>query len=259
VDNGTERGTEAGTSISHRRRMNRTDARPPVATLHQQVRRAYRRLSNRPIPESWIAQHRQLAVLHRVDGIVAAVRDESCPQVADETVRAMVALARTDDDASTVLLEALVWPLRSRIGNGSSAEFRDEVLTDLAMVILEADDLDQATHLPARLARRAYARARRRNDLEQLNRYRELQITPTEMQIAVPDDIAEIATDRAHLRATLATIEGHLATGRLSAKAWEDCRDGCLAPAVGLRRTQPDRTRTYRGRRAVEAVLAHAS
>ena len=227
-----------------------------MPTLHQQLRVAYTTLARRPLPLRWLKQQPALSPYRSAADVVTAIRDESRPRRADDTVRAMIAIAHIDSDAGTVLLEALVWPLRSRVGNNCSAEFRDEVLADLAMLILEADDLDQLSRLPNRLARRAYARARRRLDSEQALRWREPQITS---DIPLPDDIAEIATDRAHLQATLATIEHHIATGRLSAKAWEDYRDGSLAIAAGWWRIQPDRTRTYRGRRAVEAVLVHAS
>jgi hypothetical protein len=194
-----------------------------------------------------------------VADLVDAVRNYREPVVADQVVRALASLAHHDTDAGMVLLEALVWALRSRAGGNCSGAFRDEALVELAIVVLEADDLAELDNLPQRLARRAHARVSRRLQVESATRRRELAIGDIELQIPHPDDPADIATDRAHLAATLAVIDRHVESGRLSERAWEDCRDGWLAPSVGWWRIQPDRARTYRGRRAVEAVLAHAS
>lgn len=230
-----------------------------MPTLHHQIRTAYRHLATRPVPASWTARQPALDRYKSCAELVAAVRGTDRPAEADRVVRALAAIAHHDDDAGTVLVEALVWAMRSRLAGNSSAEFRDDALVELAIVILEADDLDRLDNLAQRLVRRAHSRASRRLQATLSAKALECQIGDAEHHLSSDDDPAVVAADRAHLDETLAIIDHSIQTGQLSPRAWEDCRDGWLAPAAGWRRTQPDRTRTYRGRRAVEAVLAHAS
>jgi hypothetical protein len=227
-----------------------------MSSLYRDLLVAYTRLAPRPLPTRWINDQPFLADFATPAHIVAAIRDDSRRTRADDAVRAMVSVARTDPAAATVLLEALAPMLRARMGPTTTQAFRAEVLSDLALVILESDDLDQLRLLPKRLARRAYARARRRIDTERLHQTREWHLT---YETPVPADVAEIATDRAHLHAVHQKIQKGIRDGDLTVTAWEDYRDGRLAPAVGGWRIQPSRTRTYRGRQAVDAVLGHAS
>ncbi len=226
-----------------------------MTSLHHQMRRNYRQLAPRPVPEAWIARHPVLGSHATIADIVAAVRDSHRPDRADDTVRALVALSRADNEATAVLLEALVRHLHSVTGPGTTADFRDDLLVDLVFVIHDSDDLHQVNRLPKRLARRAYARARRRIEGERLY-YERLAQLP---EATLSDDVAEIATDRVQLQAIHQTVQENIERGAITQAAWDDYRGGRLAPAVGWWRTQPDRTRTYRARRAIEAVLPHAS
>jgi hypothetical protein len=229
-----------------------------MPTLQQQIRAGYRRLADRPLPTRWIRQHPELARYPNPAALVGTLRDRDRQTDADQIVRALAALTHGDTDAGTVLLEALAWGLASGMNRGLSAEFRDDILVELSLVILEATDLHQLDNLATRLVRRAHARARRRHRVTVENRERELQVSPTDMQLHSDMDVAQVATDRAYLSATLLLIGGHIESGLLTERAWVDCRDGFLAPALGWSRLQEDRCRTYRGRRAVKAVLSHA-
>jgi len=226
-----------------------------MTSLHHQLRRNYRQLAARPVPEAWTDRHMVLRSYATVADLVAAIRDHHRPDCADDTVRALADLARHDNDATAVLLEALVWHLHSVTGPGTTTEFRDDLLVDLVFVIHDSGDLDRVNRLPKPLARRAYARARRRTEGERLYYERTARLS----EAGLSEDPAEIATDRAHLHAIHQTVQEHIERGAITQAMWDDYRDGRLAPAMGWWRTQPDRTRTYRARRAIEAVLPHAS
>jgi hypothetical protein len=229
-----------------------------MPTLQQQIRAGYQRLADRPLPTRWIRMQPDLVRYPNPAALVGTIRDPDRPTDADQIVRALAAISHEHTDAGTVLLEALAWGLSSGMNRRLSAEFRDEILVELSIVILDAQDLDQLDKLASRLVRRAQARARRRHRMLAANRDRELQVPPAELRTISPVDVAQLATDRAHLTTTLCRIRGHLDSGRLSQRSWEDCRDGYLVPAIGGPRLQRDRSRTYRGRQAVKAVLAHA-
>lgn len=227
-----------------------------MPTLQQQIRTSYQRNAHRPIPGRWIRLQPTLSRYSSRSAFVSVIRDDDRTIEADGIIRALVALNPVDPEAGTVLLEtlAVTFPSPRRL----SAEFRDEILVELALVIVEATDLEDLDRLAARLIRRAHARARRRYETARTTRDRERTTPPEDLSARSEIDIAQQATDRAMLAATLCAIRGHIATGRLPKRAWEDYRDGRLAPALGGRRLQADRSRTYRGRRAVMAVLGHA-
>ena len=230
-----------------------------MPTLQQQLRSEYRHLDNRPLPARWIRRHPELARYPNGAALVGTVRDRERLTDADQIVRALAAISSHDSSAGTVLLEALSWGLGSGMNRRLSADYRDDLLVELSLVILEADDLAQVDNLATRLVRRAQARTRRRYRTSIATREREVQVAPTDLRAPSTVDVAQLATDRAHLTATMRIIRNHLENGRLSDRAWEDCRDGCLAPAIGGPRLQHDRSRTYRGRQAVKDVLVHAS
>jgi len=229
-----------------------------MPTLHHQIRTGYERLADKPLPARWIRMQPDLVRYPNPAALVETIRDRDRPTEADRTVRALAALTSRDSDAGTILLEALAWGLTSGTNRRLSAEFRDDILVELSLVILEASDLAQLDNLATRLVRRAQARARRRYQTVAGNRDRAVQMSPDDVRVTSPVDVAQRATDRAHLTATMGLIRSHLEDGRLSQRSWEDCRDGHLAPAIGGLRMQHDRSRTYRGRQAVRAVLTHA-
>lgn len=230
-----------------------------MPTLQQQIRAEYRRLADQPLPARWIRQHPALARYPNAAAIVGTIRDRDRLTEADQVVRALAALTRGDTDAGIVLLEALAWGLASGMNRGLSAEFRDDILVELSLIVLEATDLHRLDNLATRLVRRAHARARRRHRAMTEHREWEVQVSAAELHLPSSTDVALAATDRAYLTATLQLIRSHIASGRLTERSWEDCRDGFLAPAMGWSRLQEDRCRTYRGRRAVMAVMSHTT
>jgi hypothetical protein len=227
-----------------------------MSTLQQQIRSSYQRNAHRPIPGRWIRQQPILSRYSSRSALVTVIGDDERTVEADRVIRALVELNQTDPDAGTALLEALA--MTSPPTRRLSAEFRDEIFVELTLVILEAADLEGLDRLAARLTRRAHARARRRYETARATRDRENAMPPETLSARSDIDVAQHATDRVMLGATLDTIRRHVASGRLPERAWEDFRDGRLAPAVGWHRLQADRSRTYRGRRAVMTVLGHA-
>lgn len=226
-----------------------------MPTLHQQIRTSYQRNAHRPVPGRWIRLQPTLSRYSSRAALATVIRDDNRTIEADGVIRALVALNPIDPEAGTVLLEALAVRLPSH--RRLSAEFRDEILVELALVILEATDLEDLDRLAARLIRRAHARARRRYEAARTTRDRERTMAPEDLSPRSEVDVAQQATDRAMLTATLETVRRHVATGQLPERAWNDFRDGRLAPALGWIRLQPDRSRTYRGRQAVASALAH--
>src|SRR5690606_14390892 len=97
-----------------------------------------------------------------LEDLVEAIRDWTNVEVSDGLVRALLPLARRDDHAALVLLEGTVRLAISQVGGTTSRQFRDELITDLACVILESEDLLGLDRLVDRISRRAYRRTKRR-------------------------------------------------------------------------------------------------
>lgn len=89
--------------------------------------------------------------------LVDIIRNDHHDQHAsDDAIRTLVAEGRTNPDALTVALHALVPKLRTRLARAATAEYRVDALANLAIVMLESD---LATpHLARRLVNRAHNR-----------------------------------------------------------------------------------------------------
>jgi hypothetical protein len=224
-----------------------------MANQHRDLRSSYQRLATRPVPITWLRSEPYLAAYRTPAEIVAAIRDEDTCERSDATLRAIRRLARTDRDAATVALEALTIYLSFQLPARATEVFRNDALSDMAMVLLEDND-DHGRRLARRLARRAQARTSRRARLEQ--RCAE----PLHVVDDVLDDadVAEVATNRAHLHEMHQRIQAAIKDGSLARAAWDDFRDARLAPVIGGREGDVSRTRSFRGRRAVHAILDHA-
>jgi hypothetical protein len=218
-----------------------------MPTLQDQIHYEHKRLAARPLPARWIRQHAELARYADHASLVAVLRDRSRVIDGDRIVQALTQLAHDDPNATNTLLEGLSWWLRGGIYRRLSVGYRDEILIELSVVILEASGLEHLDKLQARLLRRAHARAGRRHQTAYRGRRREVSLTEDVLDPPTTVDVAAIAVDRVQLASIVETIHEHIDAGRLSRRSWEDCRDGVLAPALGLTRLQDDRCRTSAG------------
>jgi len=229
--------------------------------LYGELTTAFTRIAARPVPPRWVDREPVLTGHASIATVHETIRYDLRTGLVDDTVRALVHLAPDDPDAALTVLHALAVFIPSRVGPRPSVQFKEEVLVDLACVILDAGDVDHLDQLPKRLTRRAYRRARRR--IETFDRYREHE-KPVEMAdlssaITTADDVADLATNRAHLHAFQRSVKTAIDEGRLRADTWEAYRDGRLAPAIGAQRGDATRSRVYRAARTVERELVHAS
>ena len=243
---------------------------------YQALERACRHLARRPIPERWREQpalRDQTSIVAIVDTIRDAA-DRQAQDRSDRTIRALATVGRRDPDAHTVLLHAIADGLRRRLGRTTTSEYRADVLADLAVVILEADDLDRVDRLATRLANRAHNRAHKRSRRVHLRGDRH----PTTVEPCPPerltrlhdrfshtDDVAELATDRVALDRFHTAIVRAIADGELTAAVWDSYRDGRLTRAFVADlpvTTARERTETHRAGRRLRPfvnaqLLAH--
>jgi len=229
-----------------------------VPNLHRQLRTAVARMAERPVPTTWAEAEPELAGCPTVADVLAAASGDGDLQRSDRTIRALIRVSHRDPDAALVLLDALLPAISRCIGHVTKAEFRREVLADLAFVILEADDTERVDHLAQRLAKRAYRRTMRRIETE--TRFRDHRIGLDEA-LAAPSctaGIEDLITDRIHLTEVGLRIEQAIAEGRLSTQTWAAFCDGKLLPAITGERRPVDRRATYGAIRVVRRQLDHA-
>lgn len=231
-----------------------------MSYLNTDVRRAYARLADRPIPPAWVATQPVLAEHATPAALVAAIRDDSDIALSDAVVRALAALAQQRiEDAAVVLLEALAPEALVRAGTSSSSEFRDEVLTDLTCVILDSGDLVDADRLAERLTRRAHSRSARRNFMSHQRAATEVAIDASlELFEPVPSVEGQVVA-RIQMEHVRDLLEAALASGELPEYVWHRFRDFRLAPLFGFDRPAFNRRRVHDNGIEVRQHLAHAS
>lgn len=231
-----------------------------MSYLNTDLRRGYARLAHRPIPPAWSTKHPALAERATMAALVTAIRDDSDLGQSDALVRALAALAREHvEDAAVVLLEALAREALIRAGNGSSSDFRDDVLVDLTCVILDSDDLADADRLAERLTRRAHSRTARRNFMSHQRAATEVAIDAgLELLQPVPSVEGQVLA-RIQMEHVCELLEAALASGELPEYVWHRFRDGRLAPLLGFDRAPVNRRRVHDYGIEVRQHLAHAS
>jgi hypothetical protein len=121
--------------------------------LYRRLDDAYRRLRRRPRP-GWLAD---VCVGDVDDAVTIIRRDQPDSTDSDRLLNALVHVGRDEPDALTVALYALVPKLRSRLARTVTDDYRSDVLTDLAFVLLDGS-LD-GPRLAARVVNRAHSRA----------------------------------------------------------------------------------------------------
>jgi hypothetical protein len=221
------------------------------------LRRRFEAVADRPVPRDWTNGAAEMGEYAQLRELVAAMRDWQRTERGDVVVRALLPRARTDELASMVLLEGIAVPAIAQCAGTPSAEFRDEIVTDVACVLLDSEDLLQLDRLVERIGKRAYRRARRRLDAESRWAARSLPLGSDAVAASTARPAEEIAVARVHLEHVYESLGEALGSGRLSTHVWEDFRDGKIGPALGYPRSDiPKRLLWKRGDR-VRKVLAH--
>lgn len=227
-------------------------------TIHQQIRAAVANTANRPISTSWLKAEPALTTYRSPADIVAAIRRDPASPATDETLRSLLRLSRHHGDAATVVLDAILPTVSRCIGRTAHPMFYEDVLTELTLVILEAEADDLIDQVARRLAKRAVRRSLRRVELE--NRHRDGRIDLDERFDSLESGIA--VEDQALQRTELAEISQRIRVaieaGRLTTWAWTAFLDGKVLPAVTGDRLPVDRRRTFSATRMVRRHLTHA-
>lgn len=226
--------------------------------LNDRLRRNYARVAQRPTPAPWSATRPALANYATPATLVAAIRDTNEPGVSDTLVRAMLDLAPLHADASLVLLEAIAPAAIARLGT-TSPEYREEVLADLACVILDSDDLHDLDRLTYRLAGRATQRARRRLRNEQRWADNAVALDVGLDYIQPARSAEDIAVARVQLEDVCRLLAEALESGALLPFEWDEFREGRLGPVLGYPRSDINKDRLYHRGEDMRRLLLHAS
>lgn len=200
--------------------------------LYRQLDDTYRGLRRRRSPV-WVAG----AGAGDLDEAVAAIRnDVPDPTASDRVLRHLIETGRREPDAVTVVLYALAPKLRARLARTVTDEYRSDVLTQLAFVLLDSS-LDR-DRLAARLINRAHNRAHK------ADRRTRIHGTVNVMTVAPyePDhfervrshdgDVATVVAERVDLARFHGAVKDAITRGRLNEGAWAAYRDHRLRRAV---------------------------
>lgn len=230
-----------------------------MTELTDTLRRTFEAIASRPIPQDWVDSAPVLAEYRNLADLVDAIRDWTNVEVSDGLVRALLPLARRDGKAALVLLEGTVRLAISQVGGTTSARFRDELITDLACVILESEDLLGLDRLVDRISKRAYRRTKRRlaADSQWVEHAVDLEWGIERLDpVRSPE---EIVVPRLHLEHVYGLVNQAIESGELANYIWDDFRAGTLAPQLGYPRSDILKHRLWKRAERVRTVLAHAS
>jgi len=230
-----------------------------MTELTDTLRRTFEAIGSRPIPPDWVDSAPALAEHHNLADLVDAIRDWTNVEMSDGLVRALLPLARRDDKAALVLLEGTVRLAISQVGGTTSVRFRDELITDLACVILESEDLLHLDRLVDRISKRAYRRTKRRlaADSQWVEHAVDLEWGIERLDpVRSPE---EIVVPRLHLEHVYGLVNQAIESGELANYIWDDFRAGTLAPQLGYPRSDILKHRLWKRAERVRSVLAHAS
>jgi hypothetical protein len=191
---------------------------------------AYRHLALRP--PVW-SGHPALRGYGGLDGIVAAIRDDDPdPTGSDDTMRALAAVARDDRRAATVALYGLAAELERRLSRATTAEYRADVLGELAAVILEGDTAGRG--LGHRYVNRAHNRIHKHHHRVRHHGRAVLSTVdplPTDRVIdyydrqSTPSDIADLVAARVDLERFGTAVAAAIADGDLAEQTWTTYAD----------------------------------
>jgi hypothetical protein len=187
----------------------------------------------------------------------------------DRCVRTLATIGAHDQDATTLLVAGLNRLLQPRLRHGQSAEFRNDALTELVLVIadaIERGDLQHLDRLATRLTWRAHTRlhksakrARQRGTVHPVTTDPVApDMLPTDGYGHPEPDIADIAATRADLRRFAAAVTRDVATGTVPDRAWAAYRDRRLARVIARRRPATSSERRSAAQ-AAPAIRRHAT
>lgn len=199
--------------------------------LYRQLDAAYQHLTTRPHPP-WLAA----VTTNGCAEVVAAIRDDQPdPTASDATLCLLLEAARRHPDALTMALHALAPRLRVRLGRSVTDDYRGDVLTDLAMVLLDSplDGPRLAARLVNRAHNRAYKAARSVHTRGTVNITTVAPLDPVHFarrhDASDAGDVATVAVQRADLARFHTAVRAAIENGELTDDAWAAYRDHRLA------------------------------
>jgi hypothetical protein len=200
--------------------------------LYQQLADTYQRLSRRSRP-TWLTE----VFAGDLDDAVTTIRnDHPDPTGSDRVLRALIYVGRKEPDALTVALYALAPKVRTRLARTVTDDYRSDVLTDLAFVVLDSP-LD-GPRLAARLVNRAHNRAHKA--VQRTHTHGTVNVTtiaPRDPEHftrsrAHDEDVAATAARRVDLARFHAAVQGAIDRGQLTEVAWAAYCDHRLRRAL---------------------------
>lgn len=200
--------------------------------LYRQLDIAYQHIVRRPHPR-WLTAISP----DPLDDIVTSIRDDRPdPTASDTTLRTMIDIGRHEPDALTVAMHALAPKLRARLGRTVTNDYRHDVLTDLALVLLDSplDGQRIAARLVNRAHNRTYKAARHTHTRGTVNVIHVAPADPEHFTIrsAATEDIASRVARRVDIARFGDAVNAAITSGQLSETAWTAYRNHRLCRAI---------------------------
>lgn len=181
--------------------------------LYRTLDTEYRTLARNTLPASWCLD------VDSFDALVDAIRTEDA--LSDMLLGRLVEVAPVDARAVIVASFALMPLLRARLGRSATDEYRNDALTELTIVILDAPTV--GAHLARRLVNRAHTRAHKAaRRVTHRGVVHLVEIAPTDPDILTRCgdarcDVADEAVERADLARFHAAVTAVLSPSQLDA------------------------------------------
>ena len=179
--------------------------------------------------------------------------------MSDDIVRAVLPHVRRDDHAALVLLEGTVRMAIWRVGGTTSRQFRNELITDLACVILDSEDLLVLDRLVDRIGKRAQRRTARRMAADTRWAEQAVDLEWGFDRLDPARSAEDVVVPRLQLEHVRSVIDRAIESGELANYIWDDFCAGTLAPQLGYPRSDILKHRLWKRAERVRTVLAHAS
>lgn len=188
----------------------------------------------------------ELVEVSTLDDLFTLIRQFDDTQASDVALRRLAAHrgsnehgCPTNADAVTLIVGALAPQLRAWTSRGRSAEFHDDLLGDLALVVCDAidrGDFQTCDRLAARLRWRAHVRTSKRLRRTRVHGERNLTVTdPCSPEVLTilhaehtqssSDPVGDAAVARFELGKFAASCRGAVEAGSLPAKSWDEYRE----------------------------------